>query len=557
MASARLVNPSGSKKPVPKAKEANKAPTANISRKRKGNEDDKHQTSPPAKKARAAKKTLPPSAPVRKARATTKTASPPAPVKKAQAAKKTPPPKTEKTTPKPKVIKPKVVKPKVVINKAPTERLNVYVFGEGSSSELGLGTAKTAIDVKRPRLNPLLPSGDVGIVHIACGGMHVAALTHDNKILTWGVNDQGALGRDTTWGGGLKDIDDNESDDSDQSDSGLNPLESIPTAVPASNFPEGTTFVQLSAGDSHTLALTDEGLVYGWGCFRKTDGVLGFRPNSDIEIERTPILVPELKNITHITSGANHAMAMDDKGAVFIWGSGEQNQLGYHIIQRTGAEHNKTTLKPQPLRTKTKFYKAVYTGSDHSFAIDRKDRLWAWGVNSFGGCGIREGAGEDNAVVYTPSLVQNINLKDDSITHIDGGQHHTIVVTQNGKALVWGRVDGYQVGLDMSTLPEENTIRDTAGKVRIVIVPTPIPDLGKAAWASAGTDHTIVINDKGIAYAWGLSATYQTGLATTDDVKMPTHIDNTAVRGKHLNWSGCGGQYSVMTAPAEALTNGI
>ena len=169
---------------------------------------------------------------------------------------------------KPRVATPPVPRPKIVINKAPTQRLDVFVFGEGSSSELGLGTAKNAIDVKRPRLNPLLSAKDVGVVQIAAGGMHAAALTHDNKILTWGVNDSGALGRDTNWDGGLKDMDDNDSDDSDDTDSGLNPYESTPTQVPASKFPEGTHFVKLSAGDSHTLALTDDGLVYGWGVFR-------------------------------------------------------------------------------------------------------------------------------------------------------------------------------------------------------------------------------------------------------------------------------------------------
>ena len=179
---------------------------------------------------------------------------------------KTPPPPVKKA----RVIRQPVAKAraKVVINQRPSQRLDVYVFGEGSSSELGLGTAKTAIDVKRPRLNPLLSAMQIGVVHIACGGMHVAALTHDNQILTWGVNDQGALGRDTTWEGGLKDVDDNDSDDSDNSDSGLNPAESSPTAVPASSFPEGTQFVKLAAGDSHTLALTDDGHVYGWGTFR-------------------------------------------------------------------------------------------------------------------------------------------------------------------------------------------------------------------------------------------------------------------------------------------------
>ena len=160
------------------------------------------------------------------------------------------------------------IRAKVPINQRPSQRLDVFVFGEGSSSELGLGTAKTAIDVKRPRLNPLLSAKQIGVVQIACGGMHVAALTHDNKILTWGVNDQGALGRNTTWEGGLKDMDDNDSEASDKSDSGLNPAESSPTAVSASSFPEHTQFVKLAAGDSHTLALTEDGHVYGWGTFR-------------------------------------------------------------------------------------------------------------------------------------------------------------------------------------------------------------------------------------------------------------------------------------------------
>jgi len=161
----------------------------------------------------------------------------------------------------------KALKPKVVINHAPTQKLNVYVFGEGSAGELGLGTAKNVIGVKRPRLNPLLSAKDIGVVQVECGGMHVAALTHDNKILTWGVNDQGALGRDTTWGGGLRDAD-QESEESDDEDSGLNPFESTPTAIPSDHFPEGTIFTSVSAGDSSTFAVTDEGRVWGWGTFR-------------------------------------------------------------------------------------------------------------------------------------------------------------------------------------------------------------------------------------------------------------------------------------------------
>jgi len=88
-------------------------------------------------------------------------------------------------TPEPAVAKKAKVAPKgPVINHAPTQRLDVFVCGEGSSGELGLGTSKKAIDVKRPRLNVNLAADSVGVVQIVAGGMHAMALTHDNKILT-------------------------------------------------------------------------------------------------------------------------------------------------------------------------------------------------------------------------------------------------------------------------------------------------------------------------------------------------------------------------------------
>jgi regulator of chromosome condensation len=158
------------------------------------------------------------------------------------------------------------------INSAPTQRMMVFACGEGSAGELGMGPKKS-VDVKRPRLNVLLDAKTVGVVQISTGGMHCVALTHDNKILTWGVNDQCALGRDTDWDGGLRDMDSksdcsDDSDDSDDSDTGLNPKESTPDSVAGDAFPAGTKFVHVAAGDSCSFALTDTGLVYGWGTFR-------------------------------------------------------------------------------------------------------------------------------------------------------------------------------------------------------------------------------------------------------------------------------------------------
>lgn len=187
-----------------------------------------------------------------------------------------PTPKPAKVPKQPNGVKPRTRAPQIlpVINAVPTVILDVYVFGEGSASELGLGNAKNAINVKRPRLNPNLSAKEVGVVAVSCGGMHSAAITHDNIILTWGVNDLGALGRDTTWKGAWKDANAETEESVDDDEVALNPQECNPGAVSSDHFPEGTKFAALACGDSSTFVLTDTGLVYGWGTFRVSSSAI-------------------------------------------------------------------------------------------------------------------------------------------------------------------------------------------------------------------------------------------------------------------------------------------
>lgn len=165
-----------------------------------------------------------------------------------------------------------------VINQAPTEVLTICVFGTGDmSGDLGLGPKKKVSAV--PAVIPELDgregkNGKYRVVQVACGGMHSLALTEDSKIVTWGGNDEGALGRNSAWAGGLRDMDqekdkdgDDDASDSDSEGEALNPIESTPTHIPESSFPAGTKFTSVAAGDSCSFAVTDTGVVYGWGTF--------------------------------------------------------------------------------------------------------------------------------------------------------------------------------------------------------------------------------------------------------------------------------------------------
>lgn len=493
----------------------------------------------------------------------------PPPAKKTKAAESKTASKKVKSAPKPKVTAagaaappPKAVKALVkgpVINEPPTQRLKVYVFGEGTAGELGLGTGKKSVDVRRPRLNMNLDPEKVGVVQIAAGGMHVLALTADNKILSWGVNDAKALGRDTEWEGGLKDLDIAEKDgsesedDDDEDNNGLNPHECVPGEVDFSSteVAEGTRWVQVAAGDSCSLALTDDGRVYGWGTFRSTAGDENFTP--DIERAERPVLIPDLKKITALATGANHALALDTDGAVWAWGSGEQNQLGRRMVERT-AKSQKEGLKPRqfglPKGPKNGIAK-IASGAYHSFAISKTGLVYSWGLNNFGETGHPENAGEDDATIIPAKVVKAFKGK--KIVSIDGGDHHSVAATAEGDCLTWGKVDNGQLGIAFDELKkisdEDVVVKSEAGQPRMVIVPLKVSNIeGHVESVASNSEHTFAVTKEGKAWAWGFATCYQTGTGDDEVVPVATLVDNTAVRDVKIVAAHPGGQYGMLTA---------
>ena len=280
---------------------------------------------------------------------------------------------------------------------------------------------------------------------------------------------------------------------------------------------------------------------------QNNEGILGFDPFKLIQY--TPVRVPNIKNITSITTGANHVLALDKKGSVFAWGAGQQNQLGRRIVERQ--HHN--GLEPREFGLPKNKVTSVFSGSYHSFALTKDDKVYSWGLNSFGQTGLPSLAGEDEANIQKATLVKA--LSGQQITQIAAGAMHSYGVTTGGACLSWGRVDGCQSGHDISSLPEDDIIRDAGGKVRILVTPTPVPGIdGSVRSVGSGPDHGIAITEKGRAWSWGFSANYQTGQGTTEDIHMPTLIDNTATREQKLTFVGCGGQFSVLASEAKGKT---
>jgi regulator of chromosome condensation len=119
----------------------------------------------------------------------------------------------------------------------PQKSGNMLVCGQNDVGQLGLDPDEV-MEKTRPALLPEVAD----IVDVKAGGMHSLGLTKDGEIWSFGCNDEGALGRDT---------------ETEEGSENKPRKIKLPGRV-----------VKISAGDSHSACLLDDGRVFAWGSFR-------------------------------------------------------------------------------------------------------------------------------------------------------------------------------------------------------------------------------------------------------------------------------------------------
>lgn len=228
----------------------------------------------------------------------------------------------------------------------------VLAWGDNGAGQLGDGStdpSTTPVEVALPE--------DVTVTQVAAGSDHGLALTSDGRVLAWGSNAVGQLGDGTTT--------------TDRT---------TPVEV---QLPEGVTVIRLSAGEGHSLALTDDGRVLAWG--GNVDGQLGdgtqLTRSTPVEVE-----LPAGAEITGISAGRNHSLAVTSDGGVLAWGWNSDGQLG------DGTTTTRTTPVEVPLPDGVTVAD-VSGGNRHSLAVTTTGRVLTWGYNGQGQLGGRHGHG--------------------------------------------------------------------------------------------------------------------------------------------------------------------
>nr|XP_046180016.1 RCC1 and BTB domain-containing protein 1 isoform X4 [Oncorhynchus gorbuscha] len=169
-----------------------------------------------------------------------------------------------------------------------TEGGELFAWGHNGYSQLGNGTTNQGV-------SPILVSTNLQnkkITQVACGSHHSLALTHDGEVFGWGYNGNGQLGV------------------------GNNGNQLTPCRLAAL---QGLCVLEIVSGYAHSLALTDEGLLYAWGA--NTYGQLG-TGNKSNQLSPVHIMAEKESRIVEIAAcHSTHTSACKTQsGQVYMWG---------------------------------------------------------------------------------------------------------------------------------------------------------------------------------------------------------------------------------------------
>ncbi len=148
--------------------------------------------------------------------------------------------------------------------------------------------------------------------------------------------------------------------------------------------------VAVAGGNRYALALTREGTVFEWGFELDAPALPGEEPLA-------PRMRPGLTDIVAIAVSptGDHALALGRNGHVTAWGNGRWGQLG----DGTGG----ALFNPNPYQGNVEVsgltdVTAISAGAYHSLALRRDGSVWSWGSNFHGQLG--DGGTSDHNIPF-------------------------------------------------------------------------------------------------------------------------------------------------------------
>ena len=327
---------------------------------------------------------------------------------------------------------------------------NLFTWGENSFAHLGDNTIVN-------RSTPVTTlAGGANWKQVACGPYYTsAAIKTDGTLWTWGRNNFGQLGDNTTTN----------------------------KTTPVTTFAGGTNWKQVSCGLRNTAAIKTDGTLWVWGSNYNT-GSLG--NNSQFGLWCTPITTFAGGNDWKQVSCGYHTAAIKTDGTLWVWGYGGFGSLGT----------NSTSSSYVPVTTFAggTNWKQVSCSNGNNYAVTAAIKtdgtLWVWGDNSYGKLGVNNTTQRNTPVT---TFAGGTNWKQVSC----GSDRHMAAIKTDGTLWTWGR-----------------NIVGQLGDNRVIHRSTPVTTFaGGTNWKQVvcGGYHTSAIKTDGTLWVWGLNNSGQLG----------------------------------------------
>lgn len=284
-----------------------------------------------------------------------------------------------------------------------TRQGEVFSWGEESGGRLGHGIDK---DCCRPSLVEFLAIN--GVDFVACGEYHTCAVSQSGDLFTWGdgTHNAGLLGH------------------------GNDASHWIPKRVAGPL--EGLQVLSVACGTWHSALATSSGKLFTFG--DGTFGVLGHGNRESVPYPREVQSLSGLKTIK-VACGVWHTAAivevMGQPGAnvssrkLFTWGDGDKYRLGH------GSKD--TYLLPTCVSSLIDYnFQQLACGHTMTVALTTSGHVFTVGGTTFGQLG------NPNSDGKIPCLVQD-RLVGEFVEEISCGEYHVAVLTSRSEVFTWGR----------------------------------------------------------------------------------------------------------------------
>jgi len=250
----------------------------------------------------------------------------------------------------------------------------------------------------------------------------------------------------------------------------------------------GAPISSVAAGYWHSMALTEEGTVYAWGCNRNAQ--CGRKPNSKdppticqperVSFHDTGSLMANKKiKINKIVAGRSHSVALDEGGQCYSWGANQYGQCGILSRRRLGG-----VSTPKHVEALAKVRIAdISAGDVHTLALTGGGRVFGWG----GGFDGQLGTGYVYQMNPKPKLVSELDF-----VAIEAGQEYKL----NQKQKQTSQANG---------TPSRVSNLDTTPRIVSVTAK------GNSSFAISSTGHV---------YAWGCNDVGNLGLPKPDPLAL-------------------------------------